>query len=204
MPGCGAHGFSPAAGVVTGRSALVRAGVIHPSAVGLIEGASTGGRVRPQPHAIQLPMAHFLSILPCPVSLSGWVQGLLTVWLRGWVPCHPPPPAPTSVSLHVHPSTVHILFCSSRFSRDPLLQPLQAAAPDLCKSGVPHPSLFPVCLHRTELIGGPVNLVPLYQPRSTEGRPALAQEEFKLGGQRVVWGLSVDFLYLFFFLLCSG
>ena len=130
MPGCGAHGFSPAAGVVTGQSALVPAGVIHPSAVGLIEGAPTGGRVRPQSHAIQLPMAHFLSTLPCPVSLSGWVQGL-----RGWVPCHPPPPAPTSVSLHVHPSTAHILFCSSPCSRDPLLQPLQAAAPDLCNQG---------------------------------------------------------------------
>lgn len=97
MPRCGAHGFSPAAGIVTGWLALVRAGVIHPSAVGLTEGASTGGRVRPQPHAIQLPMAHFLSTLPCPVSLSGWVQGLLTVWLCGWVPCHPPLPAPISV-----------------------------------------------------------------------------------------------------------
>lgn len=174
MPGCGAHSVSPAADAVTGQPALVWAGVIPLSAMGLIEGESTGGRVRPQPHAIQLPMAHFLSTLPCLVSLSGWAQELLTVWLHGWVPCHPPSAPPTSVSLHVHPSTTHILFYSSPCSRGPLLQPLQAAAPDLCKSGVPHPSPFPVCLHMTELIGGPVNLVPLYQPRSTERRPDLA------------------------------
>lgn len=174
------------------------------SAVGLIEGESTRGRVRPQPHAISLPMAHFRSTLPYLVSLSGWVQGLLTVWLPGWVLCHQLSPPPTSMSLHVHPSTTLILFCSSPCSRGPLLQPLQAVALDLCKSGVPLPSPFPVCSHRTEFIRGPVNLVPLYQPRSTEGRPDLAQGEFKLGGQREVWGLSVDFLYLFSFLLCGG
>lgn len=175
MPGCGAYSLSPAADDVTGQLALVWAGVMPLSAVGLIEGESTRGRVRPQPHAIWLPMAHFRSTLPYLVSLSGWVQGLLTVWLPGWVLCHQLSPPPTSMSLHVHPSTTLSLFCSSPCSRGPLLQPLQAVALDLCKSGVPLPSPFPVCSHRTEFIRGPVNLVPLYQPRSTEGRPDLAQ-----------------------------
>lgn len=125
--------------------------------------------MRPQPHAIWLPMAHFRSTLPYLVSLSGWVQGLLTVWLPGWVLCHQLSPPPTSVSLHVHPSTTLILFCSSPCSRGPLLQPLQAAALDLCKSGVPLPSPFPVCSHRTEFIRGPVNLVLFISPGQQKG-----------------------------------
>lgn len=95
---------------------------------------SGGGRVRPQPHAIWLPMAHFRSTLPYLVSLSGWSSGLLTVWLPGWVLCHQLSPPPTSMSLHVHPSTTLSLFCSHPCGRGPLLQPCRAAL-DLCKSG---------------------------------------------------------------------
>lgn len=97
----------------------------------------------------------------------------LSLWLGSRAPdCVAPwlgPLSPTPACSHQC-----VPACPPQHSPHPLLlltlQPgPPSPAPPGCSSRS-HPSLFPVCLHRTELIGGPVNLVPLYQARPTEGR----------------------------------
>lgn len=118
-----------------------------PTAVGLIGESREGERdpsLMPSPGCLWLTSA-----APCLIlSLSGWssrAPDCVAPWLGSLSPTLPPP-SHQHVSLHIHPSTTLILFCSSPCSRGPLLQPLQAVALDLCKSGFPFLPHFP-CAH---------------------------------------------------------
>ena len=137
----------------------------------LIEGVSKGERVRPLPHAVKLPVAHFLSALPFLASARATFNGSPPLGsVAGSRVTHP-----TSSRQRIPPRPPqHGQWPASSSAPHPAARPPSQVPPECgCRfvqiEGHPSPSPFPVCMHRTQLPGGLLILSLIINPGKQKG-----------------------------------